>query len=79
MKGRRNIRFPGKKNSVGKYKYDLKKSLSQIYIRWSLKFILKYLQYLKNGLIKNKRMRPNYIEEIKEKKKKEKKLIFVEK
>ena len=65
-----------KENSVGKYKYELKNPFPKYILGEDENLYLNIYNYLKNGLIKNKRVWPNYIEEIKDKKKTKKKLIF---
>ena len=59
--------------SVVKYKYDPNNPYPKYILGEDENFYLNIYNFLKNGLIKNKRSWPNYIEEIKDKRKKIKK------
>ena len=74
-KGEETIKQNESKKSAVKYKYDPNNPYPKYILGEDENLYLNIYNYLKNGLIKNKRTWPNYIEEIADKKKKEQKKV----
>ena len=74
-KGEEIFKQKESKKSAVKYKYDPNNPYPKYILGEDENLYLNIYNYLKNGLIKNKRSWPNYIEEIKDKRKKDKKKV----